>query len=117
MLDSIWRASIDAFLRGELVRSLFERKVGRYAELQVLRCAEAGGLEAVIRIKGFQESVRVLLREIRFADDGSWMAVRQIESDREGVDALLKDMIQGKRFSVPEKIRPYLGLLKRLFPL
>jgi len=99
-----------------MVHEAFDRHLGRYAELRSLRCAENGGIEAVVCVKGFREEVRIALRKIQFATDGVWIIPLELEADKEGIDALLKDMVQGKKFMLPQKIRPYAKMLNKIFP-
>ena len=103
-------------LDSDSVRGAIARKIGRYAELIDLGYDDGDGLVARIAVRGFSEQVRVCLRRLNVAADGSWFIPREMEADREGVDALLKDLVLGRRFEVPEKARMYLMMLKKFLP-
>lgn len=114
-VSALLRGPIDKMLSSDTVRGAVERQIGRYAELRVLRCADSGGLEAVLCVKGFSEDFRVVLKRVEIAGDGTWFKVTEMLADRAGVQALLDDLVQGRRFDVPEKVRPYAGMLRKLF--
>lgn len=109
------RAPIDKMLSSEAVLGAVERQIGRYAELRALRCADQGGVEAVLCVKGFSEEFRVVLSKVELAEDGSWFTPSELKADRAGIQALLDDLVRGRRFPIPEKVRPFTGMLKKLF--
>ena len=109
------KAGVNKMLQSDTAVGLLERYVGRYAEVRSLSCGAQGGLEAVVRVKGFTEEVKVCLRRVEVAPDSSAITPTDIVADREGIDALLKDFVQGRRFDVPEVARPFMGMLKGLF--
>ena len=103
-------------LDSDSVRGAVARKIGRYAELIALGYEDGDGLVARIVVRGFSEHVRICLRRLTIAADGSWVIPLEMEADKEGVDALLKDLVLGRRFEVPEKARMYLVMLKKFLP-
>lgn len=112
---ALFRAGVDKLLKGDAVMGALQRRVGRYAEILELGCAEEGGLKILVRPRGFSEDVRIVLRRAEIGDGGSWICPLEIFADREGVDALLKDMVQGKKFMIPSAAKPFAGMLKSLF--
>lgn len=117
MIDNMMKNTLGKVLNSDAVRGALSRTTGRYAEIVSLGfLRDAEGLEAVLLIHGFSEQVRVVLRRAEIAGDGSWIIPLDIEADREGVDALLKDLIQGRRFSIAEKARMYTGMLRKVLP-
>ena len=112
---AILRAGVDKLLKGDAVMGALQRRVGRYAEILELGCAEEGGLKAVVRPRGFSETVCIVLRRAEIGEGGTWICPLDISADREGVDALLKDMVQGKKFAIPSAAKPFAGMLKSLF--
>ncbi len=109
------RAPIDKLLSSEAVTGAVEKQIGRYAELRALRCAEQGGLEAVLCVRGFSEEFRVVLSKVELAEDGTWFTPAEMNADRDGIQSLLDDLVVGRRFPIPEKVRPFTGMLKKIF--
>lgn len=114
-VSSVVRAGVDKLLKSDAVMGQLERLAGRYADILSLRCREKGGLEAVIRIKGFHEDVRVELCRVELGEDMRLLTIREMHADREGVDALLQDAVCGRSFDIPEKVRPFAGMLRAVF--
>ena len=112
---AVLRAGVDKLLKGDAVMGALQRKVGRYVDILELGCAEEGGVMAVVRLRGFSEDVRVVLRRAEIGDGGAWVRPVEIFADREGVNALLKDMVQGRTFELPSMVKPFACMLKGLF--
>lgn len=110
------RPALDKVLDGSMVRGALAQKIGRYAELLSLRTSDEGGIDAVLRLKGFAEEVRVHVRKLEFSADGSQFCVSEAWASREGVQALLEDFVLKKRwYNIPESFRPAAGLVKKFF--
>ncbi|HJD97451.1 hypothetical protein [Mailhella massiliensis] len=112
---ALLRAGVDRMLQSEAVMGALRYKVGRYADILELRCAEEKGITARVRLRGFSEEVRITLRRVEAGEGGTWLRPVDIFADREGVDALLKDMVLGKTFELPTAARPFAGVLAKLF--
>ena len=112
---AIIRAGADKILQSEAVLGALRRRTARYGEILELFCAGEGGISARVRLRGFSEEVRVTLRRAEIGDDGTWLRLVEMSADREGMDALLRDFVQGKKFNLPAAVRPFAGMLKKLF--
>ena len=112
---ALLRVGVDKLLKSDAVTGALQRRVERYVEILDLGCAEEGGVTLLVRPRGFSEEVRIVLRRAEIGDGGAWIRPLDIFADREGVDALLKDMVQGKQFTIPSAAKPFVGMLKSLF--
>ncbi|WP_418764306.1 hypothetical protein [Mailhella sp.] len=109
------RAGVDKILKSGAVMDALRRRTKRYAQIVDLGCAPEGGIEVVVRLLGFSEEVRVVLSRAEVEENGAWIRPTALSADREGVDALLKDFVQGKRFTLPEAAKPFAGPLRKFF--
>lgn len=108
--------ALNKALDGPLVRGAISKNIERYAELLSLRCAEEGGISAVLRLKGFEEEVQVRVDRIEFSADGSSFKVMRAWASKEGIQAFLDDYLVDKReFSIPQRYRPIAELAKKFF--
>lgn len=107
-------AGVNKLLKSDAVMGALHRQAGRYVEILDLDCAFGGGITAVVRPRGFSEEVRIVLSRAEVDDDGAWIRIEEISADREGVDALLHDLVKGRTFSLPVMARPFAGMLKKL---
>ena len=112
---SVLRAGVDRVLKSDAVMGALQRRVGRYVDILDLCCPKEGGLMAVVRLKGLSEEVRVVLRRAEIGENGDRFRPVDIGADCEGVDALLKDLVQGRSFELPPMVKPFAGMLKSLF--
>lgn len=110
---NLLRAGVDKLLKSDAVMGALRRQLGRYVEVLDLGCTMSG-VTAVVRPLGFAEEVRIVLTKAKISDDGMWIRPLDISADREGVDALLRDLVRGRRFELPGMARPFTGMLKKL---
>ena len=109
----VLRAGVSKLLKSDAVMGALHREVGRYVDVLDLDCS-AGGITAVVRPRGFSEEVRIVLSRAVVDDGGAWIRIEDISADREGVDALLHDLVRGRTFPLPHVARPFAGMLQKL---
>ena len=109
------RVGVDKMLKSRVVMDALRRRTERYAQILEAGCASEGGIEAVVRLQGFSETVRIVLRRAEVDEDGAWICPTELVADKEGVDAMLKDFVVGKRVELPAAARPFAGLLRKFF--
>ena len=108
------RAGLDKLLKSEAVMGALRRHVGRYVDILDVGCSTGSGMTLVVRPRGFSEEVRIVLSRADVDEHGEWIRPTEISADREGVDALLRDMVKGRTFELPTMARPFAGMLKTL---
>lgn len=109
----VLRAGVSKLLKSDAVMGALHREVGRYVDVLDLDCS-AGGITGVVRPRGFSEEVRIVLSRAVVDDGGAWIRIEDISADREGVDALLHDLVRGRTFPLPHVARPFAGMLQKL---
>lgn len=109
----VLRAGVSKLLKSDAVMGALHREVGRYVDVLDLDCS-AGGITAVVRPRGFSEEVRIVLSRAVVDDGGAWIRIEDISADREGVDALLHDLVRRRTFPLPHVARPFAGMLQKL---
>ena len=110
---ALLRAGVDKLLKSDAVMGALRRHAGRYADILDLGCT-GGGITLMVRPLGFSEDVCIVLSRAEVDENGAWIRPVEISADRESVDALLRDFVQGKKFPLPSMARPFAGMLKRL---
>ena len=110
---ALLRAGVNKLLKSDAVMGALRRHAGRYVEVLDLGCTDSG-ITLMVRPLGFSEDVRVVLSRAEVDEDGAWIRPTEISADRESVDALLRDFIQGRKFALPAMARPFAGMLNRL---
>lgn len=111
---ALLRAGVNKLLKSDAVMGALRRHAGRYVEILDLGCSTGSGITMVVRPLGFSEEVCIVLSRAEVDENGAWIRPTEISADRESVDALLRDFVQGRKFTLPSMARPFAGMLGRL---
>ena len=111
---ALLRAGVNKLLKRDAVMGALRRHAGRYVEILDLGCSTGSGITMVVRPLGFSEEVCIVLSRAEVDENGAWIRPTEISADRESVDALLRDFVQGRKFTLPSMARPFAGMLGRL---
>ena len=111
---ALLRAGVNKLLKSDAVMGALRRHAGRYVEILDLGCSTGSGITMVVRPLGFSEEVCIVLSRAEVDENGAWIRPTEISADRESVDALLRDFVQGRKFTLTSMARPFAGMLGRL---
>lgn len=96
------------------VRGIINRKIEDIGEVERIERMDGGGLSLTVRLLGEEAPMTVSMRSADFTPDSSGVAPRGLSADRPWLNNLLRNLVEGRVFPLPEDAP--VGLAKLVAP-
>jgi len=113
MLGSLREKALNAAVSSESVRSRVNEYLSRYGELRSLRY-DRDGFHADLRFLGSSEDIKVSVRSVCLSDDCDTVRLEHICASMPWCEHILKDLVEGREFVLPQAARVFLKPVKKL---